>query len=143
MTAEEIAECGFAEECDLKTRFEQRLRECLSEYTEQWLTKQPLDLVERSEEISAIRRLASDLPDMLNQSEMEYLLRFKNPLEIASDAWCGSLFVEIGEEEFREVLYETRERYDLDELYELTDAAAKKASRAAQRPQQKRRSEER
>ena len=143
MTAEEIAECGFAEECDLKTRFEQRLRECLSEYTEQWLTKQPLDLVERSEEISAIRRLASDLPDMLNQSEMEYLLRFKNPLEIASDAWCGSSFVEIGEEEFREVLYETRERYDLDELYELTDAVAKKASRAAQRPQQKRRSEER
>ena len=142
MTAEEIAECGFAEECDLKTRFEQRLRECLSEYTEQWLTKQPLDLVERSEEISAIRRLASDLPDMLNQSEMEYLLRFKNPLEIASDAWCGSSFVEIGEEEFREVLYETRERYDLDELYELTDTtAAKKAVKAKQKP--KRLSQER
>ena len=74
---------------------------------------------------------------------MEYLLRFKNPLEVAADAWCGSAFVEIGEEEFREALYETRERYDLDEHYELTDAAAKKASKTAQRPRQKHRSGER
>lgn len=144
MTDAEIAECGFAEECDTKTRFEHKLRECLKDYMDAWLQKQPLDLVERSDEISAIRNLAADLPDMLNQGEMEYLLRFKNPLEVASDAWCGSAFVEIGEEEFREAIFETRERYDLDEHYELTDAAAaKKAIRTAQKPRKKNRSPER
>lgn len=144
MTDAEIAECGFAEECDTKTRFEHKLRECLKDYMDAWLQKPPLDLVERSDEISAIRNLAADLPDVLNQGEMEYLLRFKNPLEVASDAWCGSAFVEIGEEEFREALFETRERYDLDEHYELTDAAAaKKAIRTAQKPRKKNRSPER
>ena len=144
MTDAEIAECGFEEECDTKTRFEHKLRECLKDYMDAWLQKEPLDLVERSDEISAIRNLAADLPDMLNQGEMEYLLRFKNPLEVASDAWCGSAFVEIGEEEFREVLFETRERYDLDEHYELTDAAAaRKAQKADRKPRHKRRSPER
>lgn len=144
MTDAEIAECGFAEECDTKTRLEHKLRECLKDCMDAWLQKPPLDLVERSDEISTIRKLAADLPDMLNQGEMEYLLRFKNPLEVASDAWCGSAFIEIGEEEFREALFETRERYDLDEHYELTDtAAAKKAIRTAQKPRKKNRSPER
>ena len=144
MTAAEIAECGFAEECDTKTRFEHKLRECLKDYMDAWLQKEPLDLVERSDEISVIRKLTADLPDMLNQGEMEYLLRFKNPLEVASDAWCGSAFVEIGEEEFRQVLFETRERYDLDELYELTDAAAaRKALKSDREPRQRQRSPER
>ena len=144
MTDEEIAECGFAEECDTKTRLEHKLRECLKDYMDAWLQKEPLDLVERSDEISAIRSLAADLPDMLNQGEMEYLLRFKNPLEVASDARCGSALVEIGEEEFRQVLFETRERYDLDEHYELTDAAAaRKALKVDRKPRQKHRLPER
>ena len=142
MTDDEIAECGFAEECDTKTRFEHKIRECLKDYMDAWLQNEPLDLVERSDEISAIRSLAANLPDMLNQGEMEYLLRFKNPLEVASDTWCGSVFVEIGEDEFREALFETRERYNLDEHYELTGAeAAEKAVKAKQKP--KRRSQER
>ena len=136
MSAEEIAECGFAEEYDLKTRFEHRLRECLREYTEQWLAKQPLDLVERSDEISAARDLAADLPDMLNHGEMEYLLRFKNPLEVAMDTWCGSVFSQVSEDEFRQALFEVKERYDLDGMYELTETAIAAKKEGTDRPPQ-------
>ena len=122
---------------DVRARFEQKIRECFEAYQEQWLKKEPLDLVEHSDEISAIRNLASDLPGIVSQEEMDYLLRFKNPLEVASDAWCGSVFSEIDEEEFSQALFEARDRYDLDKTFELADAAPTKETPKARREAQK------
>ena len=146
MTATEIAQCGLQSElsADKKLNFSMKLQECYDAYLNDWETLSPGKLIAQAEKIHIAGKLANGLPDMLSYSEMEYLLRFRNPLEVAVETWSGSAFTEIGDEEFREVLFETRERGDLDGAYELTESAA--AAKATERPKAelpKRRSQER
>ena len=127
MTVLEIAQSGFQSELteDMKLNFSLKLLECYDAYLAEWEKLPPNDLISRAEEIHIAHKLANELPEMLSYSEMEYLLRFKNPLEVAVETWRGSIFTEIGEDEFRQVLFERRERNDLDDEFELAghDAA--------------------
>ena len=149
MTTAEIAECGFQTEptlTDVRQEFALKISECWDKQEGEWEKLTPSALINRAEKIAVARQLTNDLPDMLNQGEMEYLLRFKDPLAVATDLWVGSIFTEIGEKEFRELLFESHDRRDLDTEYELTEAAAavkEKTGKARRTAQQKRHSPER
>lgn len=145
MTTAEINECGFRtgpSPDEVRQKFSLRLLECWDEHKAEWEKLTPDRLIDCAEEIAVAHQLANDLPDMLNQGEMEYLLRFEDPLAVATDLWRGSIYTEIGEQEFREVLFESRERGDPEAAYELTEAAAKTA-KAKNAVQPKRRPQER
>ena len=46
---------------------------------------QPAELIERCEELEAVTRMADELPSAVTEEDAEYLLRFRNPLEVVSD----------------------------------------------------------
>ena len=139
MTAAEIAQCGFQSELttDMRLNFSLKLLECYDRYLNEWEKLTPGKLIAQAEEIHIAHKLANELPDMLSYSEMEYLLRFKDPLQVAVETWRNSIFTEIGEEEFRSVLFETRERGGLDGAYELTQDAAARAVKKEHTPRAK------
>ena len=91
MTAEEMRECGVetsdVPEQDVRKRFEQKINTAYEDYKVSWLHKTSAELVEDAAEIASIQRMIRELPATATEEDMAYLLRFKNPLEVVSDAW--------------------------------------------------------
>lgn len=110
---------GFRQE-DARSKLKRKLDACYNEYYESWLQMQPLDLVERAEEIASVRRMREELPYAVTEEDAAYLLRFKNPLEVVADAWqsmngSGSIV----DDDMTQILWELRDRQDAEEYFEL------------------------
>ena len=105
---------------DVKTQLEQKVEDCYKEFYASWLMKQPIDLIERAEEIASIQRMAEEFPSAVTEEDAEYLLRFKNPLEVVSDRWQsmnGSGTVV--DDDMSHILWELRDRRDAEQGYEM------------------------
>ena len=70
-----------------RSRLKQKVDANFAEYKEQWLRMSPAELIERCEELEAVTRMAKELPSAVSEEDAEYLLRFRNPLEVVSDEW--------------------------------------------------------
>ena len=125
MTMEELHECGidyldsfFPE--DAKTLLKNKIQNCFSEYKERWLRKRPDVLIEEAEEIASVQRMFKELPDAVTEEDAEYLLRFKNPLEVVSDSWQsmnGSGTVV--DDDMSYILWDLRDKQSAEFDYEL------------------------
>lgn len=90
-------------------------------YKELWLQMRPSEIIARCKELEVITRMAKELPSAVSDEDAEYLLRFKNPLEVVSDAWIGmngfdSLIID---EEMRHLLWDLRDRGAAEEVFEM------------------------
>ena len=70
-----------------KAALKEKLQTCYDRYKAGWLQKRPEVLIEEAEEIASVQRMFRELPDAVTEEDAEYLLRFKNPLEVVSDSW--------------------------------------------------------
>ena len=70
-----------------KAALKEKLQTCFDRYKAGWLQKRPEVLIEEAEEIASVQRMFRELPDAVTEEDAEYLLRFKNPLEVVSDSW--------------------------------------------------------
>ena len=70
-----------------KAALKEKLQTCYDRYKAGWLQKRPEVLSEEAEEIASVQRMFRELPDAVTEEDAEYLLRFKNPLEVVSDSW--------------------------------------------------------
>ena len=104
---------------DIKAKLKQKVQTCYEEYQAKWQKLGSQELIASAGEIHTVQQLAQELPDMISEDDMEYLLRFKNPLEVAADAWCDSIGYSISDEELGHVLWELRDRGDAEYDYEL------------------------
>ena len=105
---------------DVRSLLKQKVEDCYKEFYDSWLLKQPIDLVERAEEIASIQRMVEELPDAVTEEDAAYLMRFKNPLEVVSDRWQsmnGSGTVV--DDEMRHILWELRDRREAEQEYEM------------------------
>lgn len=73
----------------IKRQFSLRIRENYEDFLKDWLSQEPEELVSYAEEISAAKMLAEALPGTASPQNMEYLLRFENPLEVVRDKWMS------------------------------------------------------
>ncbi|WP_166083225.1 DUF3848 domain-containing protein [Erysipelothrix anatis] len=73
----------------IKQRFSQRIRENYEDYLKEWLSQEPEELISSAEEISATKMLLNMLSQTASGEDMEYLLRFENPLEVVRDGWLA------------------------------------------------------
>ena len=124
MTTEEMRECGILptnhQEQDTRARFEQKLRDCFEQYKAEWLQKRPDTLIEDAEEIASVQRMFKELPGTVTDEDAAYLLRFKNPLEVAADAWQDANgFGSVIDDEMTHMLWELRDRGDAEADYEM------------------------
>lgn len=72
---------------DLNMKFQEKIKDDYKEYIAELMTKEKEELLNLSEEISAVRQiyqaLKSDVP--MENHQLEYLLRFKHPLMVLHD----------------------------------------------------------
>ena len=69
----------------LKEKLESNLRD----YRNDWLTLPKEELIDRAEEVYSVSIIAAFLPKTVSEKQTEYLLQFRNPLEVVSDEWLG------------------------------------------------------
>lgn len=77
------------------------------------------ELIEKAEEIAATKLVYRELKDGgYNVDYLEYLLRFRNPLEVVRDQWLkerGDIF----DEDMERVLWTIADKGDAEQDYEL------------------------
>lgn len=80
---------NLKQEGSIKDRFDSKIIDCYSEYEKQWMQLGIKELLDNAEEIATVQHMASELPSYASDKEKEYLLKFKNPLEVVSDFWIS------------------------------------------------------
>jgi hypothetical protein len=90
-------------------------------FMKEWLKLEPMQLIEKAEEIAATKLVYQELKNGGYDAEhLEYLLRFKNPLEVARDKWNeenGSDMVH--DEDMSHALWSIADKQDAEQDYEL------------------------
>lgn len=81
----------------------------------------PTELIARCEELEAVTRMAQELPSAVSDEDAEYLLRFKNPLEVVSDEWISRNGIDalIVDDEMSHLLWSLQDRGDAEQSYEI------------------------
>ncbi len=105
---------------DPKKQLREKLENCYAEYHRQWMQLPAAELIQKAEEIAAVQRMAQEVPNQVSAEQAEYLLQFKNPLEVVSDGWLaenGSEFSVI-DEELSHVLWRLIDTGDAESIYE-------------------------
>lgn len=108
-------------ELSAKARLKQKIAENYASFREGWLKLSPAELIDRCEELEAVTRMAEQLPDAASEENAEYLLRFKNPLEVVSDEWISRNGIDslIVDDEMSHLLWSLQENGDAEDVYDL------------------------
>lgn len=73
---------------DIEKELSEKLEANYIFFVKEWVKLEPLQLIEKAEEIAATKLVFEELKDGgYDTDHLEYLLRFKNPLEVARDKW--------------------------------------------------------
>ena len=67
----------------------EKIESNLLDYRNDWLTLPREELIDRAEEIYSVCVMAAFVPKTVSEEQAEYLLQFRNPLEVVSDEWLG------------------------------------------------------
>ena len=110
-------------ELSARTRLKQKVADNYASFREEWLKLSPAELIDRCEELEAVTRMAETLPSAVSEEDAEYLLRFKNPLEVVSNEWISRNGIDslIVDDEMSHLLWSLRDRGDTEEYYETED----------------------
>ena len=98
-----------------------KVKYCFGEYAEKLQRMSPDELISKADQIHSVICSANHMFSAIGEDEARYLLRFKDPLEVVSDAWwCSQYATEIGKEETIEsVINNLMDKQDIDDDYEL------------------------
>ncbi len=105
---------------EIKLKFEEKLGKNYGQFLCQWLVLEPTSLIKKAEEIAATNLMLELLPETATPEEMEYLLRFENPLEVVRDKWIeenGSEMVH--GEDLTHALWSIVDKDDAEQEYAL------------------------
>lgn len=106
---------------NIKDKFRKKVAECYQKYKQEWENESNEYLITNAERIAVINKIAEMLPDIINDHEMNYLIRFKNPLTVIVDelvTWYG-LNTQVLNENLGRVLFTIADRQDLDSDYDM------------------------
>ena len=104
-----------------RSLLKQKVNANFAEYKERWLKMSPAELIDRCEELEAVTRMAQELPSAVSDEDAEYLLQFKNPLEVVSDEWISRNGIDslIVDDEVSHLLWSLQDRGDAEQCYEM------------------------
>lgn len=104
-----------------RSLLKQKVSANFAEYKEKWLKMSPSELIDRCEELEAVTRMAQELPSAVSDEDAEYLLQFKNPLEVVSDEWISRNGIDslIVDDEMSHLLWSLQDRGDAEQAYEM------------------------
>jgi len=109
----------FPEE-SVRTRYEQKIKDCLSQHEKEWQKLTPKALIEQAETIASFQLMARRSVQFASEEEMAYLLRFKDPLEVLADSWSDRQGMDNAEDEsVKHILWEIADQRDAEGDYEM------------------------
>ena len=102
-----------------------KLNSCYAEHRESWLHMKPEDIVLLASNIASADYAARCIPDVISEDEAEYLLQFKDPLNVLTDMISESLDDQFGcyGDSLSGLLYELMDKGDALEYYDLEATA--------------------
>ena len=105
---------------DPKKQLREKLETCYAEYHRQWMQLPAAELIQKAEEIAAVQLMAKEAPNQVSAEQAEYLLQFKNPLEVVCDSWLSEngSDVSVIDEELSHVLWRLVDTGDAEVIYE-------------------------
>lgn len=104
-----------------RTRLKQKVMENYEAFKVKWLQMEPADLIEQCEQLEGVTRMMQELPSAVSDEDAEYLLQFKNPLEVVSDLWIDRNGMDslVVDDEMGHLLYSLREGGEAEQFYEM------------------------
>ncbi len=127
MTQEELHDCCIESldeffPSDARTRLKQKVQVNYDEFKAKWLQMEPIELIAICDEMESITRMMKELPFSVSEEDAEYLLRFKNPLEVVSSEWLSQNGMDANiDDEMTHVLWQLTDRREAEEFFELED----------------------
>jgi len=109
---------------EIEKELSEKLEANYISFMREWLKLEPLQFIEKAEEIAATKLVYEELKNGGYDTEhLEYLLRFKNPLEVVRDKWIeenGSEMVH--DDDMTHALWSIADTRDAEQDYELDEA---------------------
>ena len=104
-----------------KEQLIQNLNDSYAEHRESWLHMKPEDIVLLASNIAAADYAVRCVPDVIQEDEAEYLLQFKDPLNVLSDMISESLDEQYGcyGDSLSGLIYELIDKGDALDYYDL------------------------
>lgn len=105
----------------IKELFMEKLWDNYREYVDKWSKSTRDEMIDNAEKVTSIRITAKMLEGWDSEEDMEYLLRFKNPLQVVSDYWLAGIDFKnmtIGND-FEKIIFDLRDTGDAEGDYEL------------------------
>jgi hypothetical protein len=108
---------------EILERLREKLDRAFKAYENRWRGMEKSEIIANAKEISGIMTAYEELKSGgFPGKQLEYLLRFENPLMAVWDQWRAELEFADVHEELSDVLWEMEDKRDADELYELDSA---------------------
>ncbi len=105
----------------IKELFMEKLWDNYREYVDKWSKSTRDEMIDNAEKVTSIRITAKMLEGWDSEEDMEYLLRFKNPLQVVSDYWLAGIDYKnmtIGND-FEKIIFDLRDTGDAEGDYEF------------------------
>ncbi len=103
----------------LKEEFQRKIKICYAKQVKEWMQLDPKELIDNASRIDVTKQIAEILADVVNDIEMNYLMQFKDPLKIVTDAWIVENENSIDfDEQLSWLVWELTDRRDADGFYE-------------------------
>ncbi len=107
-------------ESSAAARLKEKIEACYQNYYNEWVQRSPAELISRAEEIASVQRVRQELTGYISEDSAEYLLRFKDPLEVVSDKWEEmNGFGSVVDDDMDFILCGLRDSQDTEQTYEL------------------------
>lgn len=108
-------------EKEIRKKLQDRLEANYQAYIRQLQSRPAPDLIEQATEIAAAKLVYDELRDCdFPVENLEYLLRFENPLEVVHDQWLEEQN-NVRDEEMSHVLWSISDKRDAEQLYALEE----------------------
>ena len=131
MSQEELHECCIESldeffPSDARSRLKAKVMENYDVFKAEWLKMEPIELIGICDQMESVTRMMKELPSSVSEEQAEYLLRFKNPLEVVSDEWLSingmdSLVID---DEMTDILWNLTDRHEVEDYYEMENDCA-------------------
>ncbi len=110
----------FPEE-DVRTQLKRKVTSCFEEHRERWLKMDAETLIANADEIGVMSHMVNVIPGYASEQDAEYLLRFKDPLEVVAFQWLDRNGMEamMNGDEVYDTLWELRDKQDAEGDYEM------------------------
>lgn len=112
---------SFFSKDDPRTLLKLKVMANYEEFKAGWLQMEPGDLIAQCAQIEGVTRMMQTLPSSVSDEDAQYLLRFKNPLEVVSDEWLSRNSMEslVVDDEMSHLLWSLRDHGDAEQFYEM------------------------